>query len=398
MSIFEKDWSAPDPISELARQKMNELLQTGRLHRYQGGPKYVSQAEEEMAKYLGVKYCLGLNSGGSALFLALKLSGVTQGTPVLTNSYTLAPVPGAIRHAGGVPVLVDCSSTSFQLDLTSLREQQEATGAKHLLLCYMRGKLPDVDAVIDFCQTTGVTLIEDCAHVMGSFWRGKPLGTFGTFGCYSTQTNKLINSGEGGFLATDSEELISKAIIHTGSYGHFYQHSSRPDDTTLLLSQHEVCPNFSLRMNNMAAILILDQIPNLPNKVEIFNKHYKILETQLGKNPKFEFPRRQPEEAFVGTSFQFRLKTDNYDSLQEYQRSTLERGVKLAWFGCKTVNGFTSTHKHWQYVHSSNLNQTDLLLHNLFDLPLYHTMTWGDEDFITITQILCQEAEKVFNN
>ena len=58
-----------------------------------------------MAKYLGVKYCLGLNSGGSALFLALKLSGVTQGTPVLTNSYTLAPVPGAIRHAGGVPVL-----------------------------------------------------------------------------------------------------------------------------------------------------------------------------------------------------------------------------------------------------------------------------------------------------
>ena len=105
MSIFEKDWSAPDPISELARQKMNELLQTGRLHRYQGGPKYVSQAEEEMAKYLGVKYCLGLNSGGSALFLALKLSGVTQGTPVLTNSYTLAPVPGAIRHAGGVPVL-----------------------------------------------------------------------------------------------------------------------------------------------------------------------------------------------------------------------------------------------------------------------------------------------------
>ena len=82
-------------------------------------------------------------------------------------------------------------------------------------------------------------MIEDCAHVMGSYWRGKPLGTFGTFGCYSTQTNKLINrfslskisdkknklyfSGEGGFLASDSEELISRAIIHSGSYGHFHQ-------------------------------------------------------------------------------------------------------------------------------------------------------------------------------
>ena len=58
-----------------------------------------------MAKYLGVDFCLGLNSGGSALFLALKLSGVTNGSPVMTNGYTLAPVPGAIRHAGGVPVL-----------------------------------------------------------------------------------------------------------------------------------------------------------------------------------------------------------------------------------------------------------------------------------------------------
>ena len=105
MAIFTKDWSAPDPISEGARKIVDELLVSGRLHRYQGGTKYVSQAEEEIAKYLGVKFCLGLNSGGCAIFLALKLSGVSHGTPVLTNSYTLAPVPGAIRHAGGVPTL-----------------------------------------------------------------------------------------------------------------------------------------------------------------------------------------------------------------------------------------------------------------------------------------------------
>jgi len=397
MVIFTKDWSAPDPISEGARKIVDELLVSGRLHRYQGGTKYVSEAEVEIAKYLGVKFCLGLNSGGCAIFLALKLSGVSHGTPVLTNSYTLAPVPGAIRHAGGVPALVECSSTSFQLDMTSLREQQKATGAKHLLLCYMRGKLPDVDAIIEFCKETGVTLIEDCAHVMGSYWRGKPLGTFGTFGCYSTQTNKLINSGEGGFLATNSEELISKAIIHSGSYGHFYQHSSRPEDTSLLLSEHEFCPNFSLRMTNLAAVLILDQIPNLPNKVNLFNKHYEILEHNLGKCEHFVFPGRQPEESYVGTSFQFRLKTSDYTMLQQYQRNTLARGVKLAWFGCDDVAGFTSTHKHWQYVPSGDLSQTDLLLHNLFDLPLYHTMSWSDDDFHTISEIIIEEAEKIFD-
>ena len=115
MSRFFKDWSAPDPISAEARSKVDELLLSGRLHRYQGGVNHVSQAEVAMAQYLGVKYCLGHNSGGSAMFLALKLSGVTQGVPVLTNSYTLTPVPGAIAHAGGVPIMgkveIDISSS-----------------------------------------------------------------------------------------------------------------------------------------------------------------------------------------------------------------------------------------------------------------------------------------------
>merc|ERR1719270_338478 len=96
-----------------------------------------------MAEYLGAPFALGLNSGGSAIFLALKLAGVTEGSPVLTNSYTLTPVPGAILHAGGVPVLVECSEESFQ-------EQQAATGARHLLLCYMRGKLPDIEGILKF--------------------------------------------------------------------------------------------------------------------------------------------------------------------------------------------------------------------------------------------------------
>ena len=91
---------------------------------------------------------------------------VTEGTPVLTNSYTLTPVPGAILHARGVPVLgpwpsaptivlflaVECSEESFQIDLESLKEQQAATGARHLLLCYMRGKLPDMEGILKFCR------------------------------------------------------------------------------------------------------------------------------------------------------------------------------------------------------------------------------------------------------
>jgi len=395
MSRFLKDWSAPDPNFSGARSKVDELLLSGRLHRYQGGVNHVSQAEVAMAQYLGVKYCLGLNSGGSALFLALKLSGVTQGVPVLTNSYTLTPVPGAIAHAGGVPIMVECSTTSFQIDIADLRKKQKESGAKHLLLCYMRGKLPELDEIFEFCKETGVSIIEDCAHVMGSSWRNKPLGTYGIFGCFSTQTNKLINSGEGGFLATNDEVLISKAIIHSGSYGHYIQHTSRPQEDDLLLKQHEICQNFSLRMTNLAAILILDQIPGLCQKIESFNDHYRIFESKLGKSSFFEFPARLEAESFVGTSFQFRLNTNTYENLEQFHRRVLERGIKMAWFGARNVNGFTSTHKHWGYVETDDLDQTNNLLSNLFDIPLYHTSSWKTEDFHLISDIIIEEATQI---
>ena len=120
-----------------------------------------------------------------------------------------------------------------------------------------------------------ITLVEDCAHVLGSKWRGKALGSLGLLGCYSTQTNKLINrwakltqnlrlcmcSGEGGFLVTSNEKLMATAVIHSGSYGHFHtvgkvnnqsilfllQHNACPEDEQLMWEAHASVPNFSLR-------------------------------------------------------------------------------------------------------------------------------------------------------
>ena len=118
----------------------------------------------------------------------------------------------------------------------------------------------------------------------------------------------------------------------------FIQHTSRPQEDDLLLKQHEICQNFSLRMTNLAAILILDQIPGLCQKIESFNDHYRIFESRLGdfqplkrtilqliiqltgKSSFFEFPARLEAESFVGTSFQFRLNTHTYENLEQFHR------------------------------------------------------------------------------
>jgi len=393
--ICEKDWGAPDPISEEGIAKVSNLLRTGRLHRYQGGQNHVSEAESAMADYLQVPFALGLNSGGSAIFLALKLAGVTVGTPVMTNCYTLTPVPGAILHAGGVPVLVECSSESFQIDLESLKEQQAATGARHLLLCYMRGKLPDMEGILQFCRERDVTLVEDCAHVLGSKWRGKALGTLGLLGCYSTQTNKLINSGEGGLLVTSNEKLMATAVIHSGSYGHFHTHIACPEDEELMLEAHASVPNFSLRMTPLAALLILDQLPKVEAKIEALNRNYAVLEAKLGALSCLRFPARLSEERHVGSSFQFQLLGQDYVGLESFKRCCVSRGVKVAWFGAKEVSGFTSCHRHWTYVGRKERPATEALLTCLFDIPLYHTMSWKGEEMERVADIIVEEALKL---
>jgi len=121
----------------------------------------------------------------------------------------------------------------------------------------MRGKLPDMEGILQFCRERDITLVEDCAHVLGSKWRGKALGTLGLLGCYSTQTNKLINSGEGGFLVTSNEKLMARAVIHSGSYGHFYTHNACPEDEELMLEAHASVPNFSLRKVYVCVLLYL---------------------------------------------------------------------------------------------------------------------------------------------
>ena len=244
---FTKDFCQPDPISKECRTEIDEILQSGRLFRYQGDAgfeKKVSMAEVEFAKFVGTKYALGTNSGGCALTIAIKIildhitatdtshitSNVQINNVVMTNAYTLAPVPGAIVHAGGHPVLIDCDQVSYSINFDDFKNIASKTGSRILLLCYMRSRVPEqLEDILAYCHQHDIFVIEDCAHTLGSKYQSKALGTLGDIGVFSLQTNKLINCGEGGFLCTNCPYIISRAIVFSGSYGHFGKHISRPD-------------------------------------------------------------------------------------------------------------------------------------------------------------------------
>jgi hypothetical protein len=196
---FGKDLSQSEPIPEAAIEQAVALMRSGRLHRYgeQGaGTPEPSLLEQEYAAYVGAKYCVAVSSCGAAMFLALKALGVQPGDQVLTSSFTLAPVPGAIAHAGASAVLVE-TRDDYTTDLADLERKAASSGARVFLLSHMRGHITDLRAVRDICDRHGIALVEDCAHTMGARWDGQHTGTFGRIGCYSAQTYKHINAGEG---------------------------------------------------------------------------------------------------------------------------------------------------------------------------------------------------------
>lgn len=170
---------------------------------------------------------MAFNSGGASLAAALMAAGVARDERVLLNAFTLAPVPGAIAHAGAQPVFVDITE-DFHIDLDDLRRRHDATGARWLLLSYMRGHIPDLDEVFAVCDERAITVVEDCAHTMGADWDGRPTGTFGVAGCFSTRSFKQVNSGEGGLLVTDDEDLAARAILLSGPYMLYRQHGAPP--------------------------------------------------------------------------------------------------------------------------------------------------------------------------
>jgi len=224
-------------------------MRTGKLHRYNTAPgedSDVALLEQEFASSLAVNFCLACASGGYAIHIALKACGAKPGDTIITNAFTLAPVPGAIDNAGCKAALVEIDD-NYCVDLTHLETVMKNTDSKFFLMSHMRGHLADMNAVAQLCEKHHVTLIEDCAHTMGAFWDGKPSGSFGRAACFSTQTYKHINSGEGGFLTTNDEEVMAKAIscshwIKTASAGTIFTWRPNQDLERVMLLHYRIDP------------------------------------------------------------------------------------------------------------------------------------------------------------
>lgn len=370
---LELDLTRQEPIPAAGVDAALALMASGKLHRYGevgGKPSEVSALEEAFARELGARYCVALNSCGSAMFLALKSAGVRPGDAVLSNCFTLAPVPGAIAHAGARPVLVDVTE-DYTLSLDDLERKIAASGARTLLLSHMRGHVCDMPALTAICQRHGVQLIEDCAHTMGAAWAGKATGTWGRAGCFSLQSYKHANAGEGGLLVTDDDDIAAQAILYSGSYMLYRSHLSRPADEVFERWKY-LTPNFSLRMSNLAAAIVRPQLgAALADRCRRWNERHAWMAAALAHVPHLRLPRRPPQEQFVASSIQFGWTGLPRERIARVVATCADLGVHLKWFGADEPVGFTSVWQHWRYFgEPQSLPTAERVLAGLCDMRL----------------------------
>ena len=390
--VFTGNFTQQEPIPPEAIDAAVAVMRSGRLHRYNVGPGETGEAallEQEFAAMTGAKYCLAVASGGYAMGCALRAVGVAPGDRVLTNAFTLAPVPGAIASVGAVPVFVGVTE-GLVIDLDDLAAK--ADQADVLMLSHMRGHIVDMDALMALCAARGLTVIEDCAHTMGGAWAGVPSGRHGRVACYSTQTYKHVNSGEGGFLITDDAEVMARAVILSGSYMLFDRHLAAPGAEVFERVKYDT-PNVSGRMDNLRAAILRPQLRNLSDQVAAWNARYRVVEDGLRGTPGLTLIERPEAEGFVGSSIQFLLSGWREARVGEVLRRCAARGVELKWFGGAEPAGFTSRYDSWRYAPSAPMPETDRILRGLVDMRL--PLTFDLEDCALIARIVSGEVSVV---
>ena len=388
---FDGSFTQQEPIPEAGIEAAIAVLRHGRLHRYNTAPGEIAETallEQEFAALTGAKYSLAVASGGYALGCALRAAGVQAGDPVLTNAFTLAPVPGSIAALGAVPVFVE-TTPDLTLDFAHLAQQAKASGARVLMLSHMRGHQCDMEALVDLCRRLGLLLIEDCAHTMGGAWKGVTSGRHGAMACYSTQTYKHLNSGEGGFLISDDADLMARAVILSGSYMLYSKHRAAPPPQAFEAIKLDT-PNISGRMDNLRAAILRPQLDLLADRVDRWAQRYRTLESGLADTNGLRLIVRPPQETYVGSSFQFRLPDWSKARIGAFLARSLARGVELKWFGADQPVAFTSRYDHWHYANPTPLPQTDRILAGLIDMRV--PLTFSEQDCALIARIIRSEV------
>ncbi|MDW7650511.1 MAG: DegT/DnrJ/EryC1/StrS family aminotransferase [Bacillota bacterium] len=239
--------SSPD-ISNLEKKHVRDVLDSGILS---SGPKQ-KQFEDLICRYTGMKYAVAMNSGTSALHVAVKALGLKTGDEVITTPYSFIASSNCLVYEGIKPVFVDIDGYTLNLD-TTLIENKLSDRTKAILPVHIFGQTCDMDAVLTIADKYKLFVIEDACEALGASWGKDKAGTIGNVGVYAFYPNKQITTGEGGVLVTNSEQIFQYALS--------IRNQGRAENNDELAHMYI---GYNYRMSELQAAVGVGQMERLP--------------------------------------------------------------------------------------------------------------------------------------
>ncbi|MDI2587669.1 aminotransferase class I/II-fold pyridoxal phosphate-dependent enzyme [Psychrobacillus sp. NEAU-3TGS] len=231
----------------------------------------VNEFENELATKVGSKGAAALSSGTGAIHLALKAAGVDEGDIVFSSTLTFSATANPIIYQNAIPVFIDSDYETWNMSPKALEEAFEKyPDVKAVIVVHLYGLSADMDKIVELCKKHNVVLIEDAAESLGTYYKGKHTGTFGDYGVFSFNGNKIITTSGGGMLVSDNDERIAKArfwATQSRDQARHYQHSEL---------------GFNYRMSNVVAGIGRGQLKVLEDRVAKKNYVFNFYKRELG--------------------------------------------------------------------------------------------------------------------
>ena len=266
----------------------------------------VSKFEEEFARYIGTKHCIGVASGTDALMIALKAIGVGSGDEVITVSNTASPTVVAVINAGAVPVLVDCDEF-FNIDAAKI-EEKVTERTKAILPVHLYGQPCDMKEIIEIAEKHSLEIVEDACQAHGAEYEGRKAGSFG-LGCFSFYPSKNLGCyGDGGAITTNDDALASRLRMLR-----FYGQKSN--------IYHSVINGYNSRLDEIQAAILRIKLKYLDRWNSARREHAKMYDGLLNSIVKIPGEKSGRNHVY----HQYVIRTDRRDGLVEFLKAYITR-------------------------------------------------------------------------
>jgi dTDP-4-amino-4,6-dideoxygalactose transaminase len=263
-------WPITNTVDE---QAILETLRSGEW--YRGSGQHVDRFEQAYKQLTGAKNCLAVANGTSALYVALNGIGIEPGDEVLVPPYTFVATINVILRQFALPVFVDSDIETFQIDPTKI-EAGITSRTKAILPVHIGGSACDLDAILKIAGKHQIPVIEDACQAHLAEWRGRKVGTYGKEGCFSFQASKNLNSGEGGAILTDDDNL------HDRLYTFHNNGTSRNQKRTTFAYDGT---GANLRLTEFQAAILMAQMTRIEEQAKTRTANALYLTAQLKEIP-----------------------------------------------------------------------------------------------------------------